>query len=135
MPPHTVINDMAGKDATKKFDKHHARTILDSYRAKLQIGVVDNTISDTASIMSRSSRSSFSRGGKALLGISKFKFGLSKKKNSSSGSGSSDEAVVLMDDVVGPASAPPASAPADPIAVAVAPAGVMAGARDRRLSM
>ena len=90
--------------------------MLDSYRAKLQIGVVDNTISDGASIMSRSSRSSFSRSTKVLLGIGKFKFGANKKKNNS------DEAVVLMDDVVPAGAAEPAASPA-------------AAGRDRRLSM
>lgn len=29
---------VAGKDATKKFDKYHRRALLDTYRPKLRIG-------------------------------------------------------------------------------------------------
>ncbi|KAI1815078.1 cytochrome b5-like heme/steroid binding domain-containing protein [Poronia punctata] len=37
-----VLNGVAGKDATKKFDKYHRRAILERYKPRLQIGIVDN---------------------------------------------------------------------------------------------
>lgn len=36
-----VLNGVAGKDATKKFDKYHRRGILSTYRSSLRVGVVD----------------------------------------------------------------------------------------------
>lgn len=36
-----VLSALAGKDATKKFDKYHRRAILDTYKASFQIGRLD----------------------------------------------------------------------------------------------
>ncbi|KAK8041703.1 acyl-CoA dehydrogenase [Apiospora rasikravindrae] len=35
-----VIHGVAGKDATKKFDRHHRRGLLEPYKAKYQVGVL-----------------------------------------------------------------------------------------------
>jgi hypothetical protein len=32
---------VAGKDATKKYDKYHRRAILDQYKPKLRVGILD----------------------------------------------------------------------------------------------
>jgi cytochrome b involved in lipid metabolism len=40
--PHLVVlNGVAGKDATKKFDKYHRRALLELHKPKLRIGVLD----------------------------------------------------------------------------------------------
>ncbi|KAK7952766.1 Cytochrome b5 [Apiospora aurea] len=36
----TVMRGVAGKDATRKFDKHHRRGILEPYKPKYRIGVL-----------------------------------------------------------------------------------------------
>ncbi|KAK8872525.1 acyl-CoA dehydrogenase [Apiospora arundinis] len=42
-----VMRGVAGKDATKKFDKHHRRGILEPYKSKYQVGVLVGTLSST----------------------------------------------------------------------------------------
>jgi hypothetical protein len=39
-PNSTVLSSVAGKDATKRFDKYHRRGILEPYKPTLQIGVL-----------------------------------------------------------------------------------------------
>ncbi|KAI0483937.1 cytochrome b5-like heme/steroid binding domain-containing protein [Xylariaceae sp. FL0804] len=36
-----ILAGVAGRDATKKFDKYHRRGILDQYRPTLQVGLLD----------------------------------------------------------------------------------------------
>ena len=36
----TVLFGVAGKDATKKFDKYHRRYLLEKYKPELRIGVI-----------------------------------------------------------------------------------------------
>ncbi|KAK8090405.1 cytochrome B5 [Apiospora hydei] len=43
----TVMRGVAGKDATKKFDKHHRRGILEPYKPKYRVGVLAVVSSST----------------------------------------------------------------------------------------
>ena len=58
-----VIRGVAGKDATKTFDKHHRRGILEPYKPKYQIGVLDSTSSSAASASQAEGGVSKMRGG------------------------------------------------------------------------
>ena len=63
IPPFLVMSGVAGKDATKKFDKYHRRALLDRYKADLRVGVLE-----FPEAMTNSRRSFFQK-----VGLSKIK--------------------------------------------------------------
>jgi len=58
-----IMAGVAGKDATKKYDKYHRRAILDQYKPRLRVGTLDPSETSNGSKKGFLQRLGFGKGG------------------------------------------------------------------------